>query len=82
MMIMYDIKVIAQLHDEKTHISTILHEHFDSAASHERTRNNSTRCETTNTKNQREEISSARWNEAGYLKNIGNRRTVHTRFDM
>ena len=49
---------------------------------HGRTRNNSARCETTNAKNQREEISRARWNEAGYLNNIGNRLTVHTSFGM
>ena len=67
-----NIEATAQFQDQKTHISTIVHEHFDSACN----------CETTTTKNQREEISRARWNEARYLKNLGYRRTVHTSFDI
>ena len=67
----YDIEAISQFQDKKTHISTILHEHFDSAGRVSITGYTEEPEITVQDVKQQiqriKEISRARWNEAGYL---------------
>ena len=85
---LYNIEATAQLQDQKTHISTILHEHFDSACNVSTTGYmEQPEITVQDAKQQLQRIKEKKspgpdGMKPDIFKNLGYRRTVHTSFDI